>query len=84
MLDAFEIRPNVALNGPASELTVQAIQREILQKDQRCNDGQAVDRDRPQVSDRPNRVLSGVERLPKVNTPKERSTTTGMERLYPS
>lgn len=56
MLDAYAIRTNVALNGPASELTVQAVQREILQKNQRCNDGQAVDRDRPQLSHRPHRL----------------------------
>lgn len=54
------IGTNVALNRPASELTVQAVQREILQKNQRCNDGQAVDRDKPELSFRPSSFVSSV------------------------
>jgi hypothetical protein len=53
MLDAYAIRTHVALNRPALKLTVQVIQREILQKNQRCNDGRAVDRDRSRLSHRP-------------------------------
>ena len=59
MLEPPLMRTGVALNRPASKLTVQAVQREVLQRDQSCNGGRLVDRDRPQLSCRPQPGASG-------------------------